>query len=151
MTVSRSGTPTTCPDCRCAAGAPHEDGCAVERCVLCGGQAITCDCVYRLSALDPTDAAVMTTDPTDAMAAKYAEAVALAGGPLLWTGERPGVAECAEFGWYVVRRFGSRGTLPCSANERGAEPDLNRYARACAGGETGFRWDPTARRVVRVQ
>jgi hypothetical protein len=93
----------------------------------------------------------MTTDPTDAMAAKYAEAVALAGGPLLWTGERPGAAECAEFGWYAVWRFGKRGQISCAPTEPGAEPDLNRYARACEGREDGFRWDPTARRVVRVQ
>ena len=34
----------TCHDCACAEGERHLPGCDMERCPLCGGQAISCDC-----------------------------------------------------------------------------------------------------------
>jgi hypothetical protein len=60
----------TCHDCGVAPGFLHLAGCDVERCPVCGGQYISCDCDF------------------------FAEE------RLPWAGIWPGVEECREFGWY---------------------------------------------------
>ncbi|WP_449475347.1 YgjP-like metallopeptidase domain-containing protein [Streptomyces abikoensis] len=59
----------------------------------------------------------------------------------LWTGERPGLAECTEYGFFC-RLTPGQGYEPCNADDPDAEPDFNRLYRECI-------WDiPTQRMVL---
>ena len=46
--------PRNCPDCAAEPRKPHEPGCDVERCSLCGGQVISCGCDHN-NERDPHD------------------------------------------------------------------------------------------------
>lgn len=37
--------PGRCPDCNIAPGGQHHPGCDMERCPVCGGQLIGCECL----------------------------------------------------------------------------------------------------------
>jgi len=54
-----------------------------------------------------------------------------------WTGEWPGIAECREFGWYILFSP-SDGWTRCGADQIGATEDLNRlYIEAVWNKEQG--------------
>jgi hypothetical protein len=60
---------------------------------------------------------------------------------MTWTGLRPGVAECREFGWYTKRGLGG-DWMPCGKEEWGAVEDLNRPHSEAV-------WDRLNKRYIR--
>ena len=62
----------TCPDCGAHLGEKHKDGCDVERCPHCGGQALGC------VGFDPHDPRRQA-----------------------WDGRWPGEADCERLGFFV--------------------------------------------------
>jgi len=115
-----------CHDCHAEPGELHALGCDVERCALCGGQAISCGCVYEVSRVhsEPGDE-VDENGPTKAMWDLYDAEVTKVGGRLPWTGRWAGSEECEKFGWFCRFVEGS-GWVRCAQTDPEAVPDLNR-------------------------
>ncbi len=110
--------PRDCGDCGAKPNTLHMPGCDVERCRLCGGQAISCACNY------PEDEHGELRDMTDEEDAELDLRIEAAGGRLPWTGEWPGAAECREFG--IWSKFvPGRGWVQCSRNDPEATEDLS--------------------------
>jgi hypothetical protein len=63
-----------CPACAAAISEPHERGCDIERCSVCGEQWLLCQCFEHNPLLE------------------------------IWTGRWPGADSCRALGWYAVWR-----------------------------------------------
>jgi hypothetical protein len=73
-----------CPDCGVGLGRKHKDGCDVERCPHCGGQALGC------TGFDPNDP---RREP--------------------WTGKWPGESDCERLGFFVGATARCRISIVC--------------------------------------
>jgi hypothetical protein len=65
-----------CHDCYAEPGQFHIPGCDMEICQRCGGQAISCDCIYVVNGIDPDTMEddypeIWTRGPTDEMYDKF--------------------------------------------------------------------------------
>jgi Zn-finger nucleic acid-binding protein len=133
-----------CPACKVAPGQHHETGCDVEVCARCGGQAISCGCIYEVcemnrATLKDDHPDIYRDGPTEAMYAAWDTWWDARRIP--WTGEWPGVTEAREFGWYCRRNPDRPGYLACAPDHPQALPDLNRLS-------TEARWDANKQRYV---
>ncbi len=133
----------TCGDCGASPGEAHVPGCDVEICILCGRQAIGCPCVYELSgivydSMEATHPDIYSNGPTEEMDVVYEKAVQEAGGPVLWSGEWPGKAECRELGLLEFPSLPGKW-VPCDGAHPGASEDLNRLHMVTV-------WDKVRRR-----
>jgi hypothetical protein len=104
-----------CPDCDAVPGQLHRPGCDVERCPYCGRQMIACEHSHTAAERPPDD------------------------DRLPWTGRWPGEAECERLGWYA-KLVPGRGWVPCTKDEPGAEPDLNRLLKKARWDRSGMVW-----------
>jgi Zn-finger nucleic acid-binding protein len=100
-----------CPDCGAKVGELHDGGCDIERCPRCGGQFLACGC-KRIKDADR----------------------------IIWSGEKTGIAECREYGFYTVFRPG-RGFVQSDRNHPEAIEDLNRLFAECV-------WDKKLKKFV---
>lgn len=122
---------TKCHDCSTLPGQLHEQGCDVERCAVCGLQAISCGCVYEVNGmsrarLEEEHPKIYVSGPTEEMERKLDAYIESLGGRLPWTGRWPGEAEAEALGWFS-RWVEGKGWVRCERADEGAGPDLNRF------------------------
>jgi len=134
-----------CPSCDASPGELHQECCTVERCCLCGNQAMACPCVYEVNGiatatLEHTHPDVFERGPTDEMISVLEAKEEEFGGRLRWTGEWPTDEACREFNlWaYAV----GAGFITCTEDHPRAQPDANRLPLIA-------HWDKRQRRWVR--
>jgi hypothetical protein len=135
-----------CGDCGAKPGALHTPGCDVERCALCGGQAISCGCVYEVNglaraSLEEDHPDIFENGPTDEMEARLDAEVAQYGGRLAWTGDWPGAYACREIGLFCLDRPVNGVWHACGRDHPQATEDLNRLCQVA-------RWDKLQRKWV---
>jgi hypothetical protein len=116
----------SCPDCGAETGQPHDDGCDVARCLVTGRQRLMCD---GLHADEPVPGCYVPLDC----------------GQDAWTGQWPGEAECAEYGWYAYFRAPRSGEQhgawePCDPGHPDAVADTTRLILACTWDRGQHRW-----------
>jgi hypothetical protein len=120
---------TPCHDCGVLPGQLHDLGCDVEQCPRCGGQLISCKCIYEINGmngatLESEHPQIYENGPTDEMYEKFDDEWGER--RIAWSGEWPGFVECREFGWYAKRNPSGPGYIRCDKDDPDASEDLNR-------------------------
>lgn len=116
----------------------------MERCPLCGFQAISCGCIYEVCGISQATMEVAFPEiffngPTPKMFEIFDAHIEEKGGRIPWAGEYHGKAECREYGFW---RTGEPPYARCNANHPGAEEYLELLYTHCF-------WDVAKRRFVK--
>lgn len=121
-----------CHDCGAAPGEFHKPGCDVERCARCGGQTISCGCIYGIDVehMEERHPNIYSGGPTDTMYRVWDREWGAKRLP--WTGIWPGAVQARLKGLFC--RWTNRGWQACNQHDEGARGDLNRLALC--------EWDP---------
>lgn len=140
---------TTCRDCGVFPGELHQPGCDLERCPSCGGQMISCNCIYTFNGIDPetmedTHPDIYEHGPTEAMCEAWDKV--WGSRRMRWTGEYPGADQAREFGWYC--RMGAHGWEPCGPDDEGATEDMNRLVTEGRWNAETQRWEKDDQALV---
>lgn len=119
-----------CNNCGAKPGEHHRAVCDVERCPRCGGQAISCDCIYEVCGLDVSELEekhpeIYNKGPTEQMYAVWDREWKHRRLP--WSGIWPGKLECREYGFWCV----GPPWVPVPAETPGATENLSRLYTEC--------------------
>lgn len=129
-----------CGDCGAVPGEMHVGGCDMEHCARCGGQSISCNCIYEVCGMNPATLEVEHPDvygngPTREMCDEWDRGWLHRRMP--WTGEYSGKPECREYGFWCV--WGPPW-ISVPAGTDGAVEDLNRLSPECDWDAGKQRW-----------
>jgi len=129
-----------CGDCNVAPGEMHQPGCDVETCARCGGQTISCGCIYEVCGIDRETMQgqfpdIYESGPSAKMWAEWDAKWDARRIP--WAGEIHGLAECREYGFWVV--WGPPW-ISVPAGTPDAMEDRNTLFRRCTWDVEKQRW-----------
>lgn len=145
-------TARPCIDCSATLGELHQPGCDVETCARCGGQEISCGCIYEVCGIEQDETmeklhpAIFNDGPTAEMYAQWDREWDARRIP--WAGEMHGLAECREFGFWCLwvpspepfmpGGIGKWVTVPAGTPD--AMEDRNQLFQRCAWDADVQRW-----------
>lgn len=138
-----------CGDCGVQPGELHVQGCDMEGCPRCGGQAIACNCIYEVCGLDVSSLEtdhpdIYSNGATDEMWARFDQEWGSRRIP--WAGEHRLAAAARDLGLWCVweagpnQLHGSWKQVP--AGTPGATEDLNRLQVLATWSAEHQRWRP---------
>ena len=139
-----------CPDCGVGLFEFHAPCCDVERCPICGGQMLSCNCHLTVLGYDPDNLPEdIYEGGLDDLQTEKASMLIDKEGRIPWNGKWPGEEECEMYGLYSYfdqkdpKADGKNyGHIPCGKDHPEAQHDLNRLYKE-------YVWDKSKKKMVK--